>query len=511
MTPELEARIVEWRRAHPTWGPRTIVNRLAREGIEPLPGRSSVYRALIRHGLIDPKRRRRRRSDYKRWERARAMELWQMDVTGGVRLVDGSQPSVVTGVDDYSRFCVSAMVVARATAKPVCDALAQAMRTHGLPEAILTDNGKVFTGRFGPGTGEVLFDRICRENGIKHLLTAPHSPTTTGKVERFHKTMKREFLDGKVFESIADAQRQLDGWIAEYNHEREHQSLGDRPPIERFRLAHRDALEPVDIESEPEARVDAVVPAARSVARMVDAAGRISIAGFRYHVGRWLALETVDVHSRDGLIELFHDGVLVATHARASPAREGTGRATPTRPAATHAEPVDAGDPQGRRQRLRKLRRRLLSRRQHLSPPPGRSVDRWRQRADQLRRPTHPHPSDPSRPDQGTRCLRQPRRATEEDQCRLEPSPHCRQRGGAKPSHGYRSSTGTFSAVRRRLLRPATTASSCSAIRDHTSMPRAGSAARLAVTCARAAPSVPSCSLRSMQRAWRPSDGDRGW
>ncbi len=45
MTPELEARIVEWRRAHPTWGPRTIVNRLAREGIEPLPGRSSVYRA----------------------------------------------------------------------------------------------------------------------------------------------------------------------------------------------------------------------------------------------------------------------------------------------------------------------------------------------------------------------------------------------------------------------------------------------------------------------------------
>ncbi len=51
----------------------------------------------------------------------------------------------------------------------MCDALAKAMRTHGLPEQILTDNGKVFTGRFGPGTGEVLFDRICRENGIKHL------------------------------------------------------------------------------------------------------------------------------------------------------------------------------------------------------------------------------------------------------------------------------------------------------------------------------------------------------
>ena len=114
-----------------------------------------------------------------------------MDVTSGVRLADGTQPSVVTGVDDYSRFCVSANAVARATAKPVCDALAGAMRRHGVPEGILTDDGKVFTGRFGPGRGEVLFDRICRDNGIRHLLTAPHSPITTGKVERFHKTMKR--------------------------------------------------------------------------------------------------------------------------------------------------------------------------------------------------------------------------------------------------------------------------------------------------------------------------------
>ena len=49
------------------------------------------------------------------------------------------------------------------------NALENAMRTYGVPEQILTDNGKVFPGWFGPGTGEVLFDRICRENGIQHL------------------------------------------------------------------------------------------------------------------------------------------------------------------------------------------------------------------------------------------------------------------------------------------------------------------------------------------------------
>jgi transposase len=181
MAPAVEARIVELRREHPGWGPRTIGHRLVGEGVVPVPGRSSIYRALVRHGLVEPKARRRRKADYRRWERARAMELWQMDVVGGVLLADGWRASIVTGVDDHSRFCVSALVVRRATARPVCDALAQAMRTHGVPEGILTDNGKVFTGRFGPGSGEVLFDRICRENGIRHLLTAPRSPPLRGR------------------------------------------------------------------------------------------------------------------------------------------------------------------------------------------------------------------------------------------------------------------------------------------------------------------------------------------
>ncbi len=104
-----------------------------------------------------------------------------MDVVGGVMLADGWKAQIVSGIDDHSRFVISAHVVRRATARPMCDALAKAMRAYGVPEQILTDNGKVFTGRFGPGSGEVLFDRICRENGIKHILTAPRSPTTTGQ------------------------------------------------------------------------------------------------------------------------------------------------------------------------------------------------------------------------------------------------------------------------------------------------------------------------------------------
>lgn len=314
MPPGVEARVLEMRRAHPEWGPRTILNRLARAGVEPLPSRSGIYRALVRHVMLEPRPRRRRPSDYKRWERSRAMELWQMDVTLGVRLADGSRPSIVTGLDDHSRFCVAAKVVPRATARPVCDALAEAMARYGVPEAILSDNGKVFTGRFGPGKGIVLFDRICAENGIRHLLTAPRSPTTTGKVERFHKTLKREFLDGKVFAGLADAQAGIDAWVGEYNHTREHQSLGNRPPAERFAQARR------EVAAGP-AGPAAELPRTRQahLLRRVHQSGKIDVARHKYHVGRHLAGATVEVFSRAGLLEIFCDGVLVATHARRHP------------------------------------------------------------------------------------------------------------------------------------------------------------------------------------------------
>jgi transposase InsO family protein len=150
----VEVRVLEVRDAHPAWGADRIRYQLERDGVVPVPGRSGIYRAQVRHGRIDPEKRKRRRADYRRWERGRPMELWQMDVVGGIHLADGVEVKCVTGIDDNSRFIVSAMLVARATARPVCEALLAALKTHGIPEQILTDNGKVFTGRFHhPGGG----------------------------------------------------------------------------------------------------------------------------------------------------------------------------------------------------------------------------------------------------------------------------------------------------------------------------------------------------------------------
>jgi transposase InsO family protein len=347
MPPEVEARIVGLRREHPSWGSRTLLFHLEREGVEPLPGRTSIERCLVRHGLIVPEARKRKRSDYIRWERSKAMELWQMDIVGGVKLTDGSEAKIVSGIDDHSRFIISAYVVARATARPTCDALAFAMRRFGVPEEVLTDNGKVFTNRFGKGPGEVLFDRICRENGIKHRLTKPRSPTTTGKIERWHKTMRTEFLTGKVFDSIADAQAQLDAWVRHYNYERPHQSLAMVPPWERFKLAgERPAMKEHD-NPEP-------VSSGPVTTRRVSSNGTISFATAKYKAGgRWLAGQSVEVVCEDGLVKLFHRGELIETHARRHPIEKQTAgthrnrKPRPSRPTATAASVTRKVDSSG--------------------------------------------------------------------------------------------------------------------------------------------------------------------
>jgi transposase InsO family protein len=235
--PEVEAAICELRRNHPRWGARRIEFELGRNGCPgPVPSRMTVHRVLIRHGLVEVVPRQRRREDYKRWQREVPMELWQLDIVGGIRVADGGEAKVVTGVDDHSRFCVIATVVRKATGRAVCLAFAEALQRFGIPDEVLTDNGKQFTGRFNqPRPAEVMFERICRENGIVARNTKPRTPTTTGKVERFHQTLQRELLDDvEVWPDLEAVQAAIDEFRTEYNTNRPHQSLDMAFPADRF-------------------------------------------------------------------------------------------------------------------------------------------------------------------------------------------------------------------------------------------------------------------------------------
>lgn len=312
MDAQVEAALLELRRSRPYWGPRRLVFELVKRGAEPVPSESAAYRALVRAGMIDPAVRDRRSRKWKRWERGAPMELWQMDVVGGFPLADGTSAKALTGVDDHSRMCVCAHLMTRERTRAVCDGLRAALGRYGVPEQILTDNGKVFTGRFHHPPVEVLFDAICRQSGVEHLLTQPRSPTTTGKIERFHRSLRAEFLSTrKPFANLRAAQLALDEWVDYYNTARPHQGIDMAIPVQRFTPGPAAAA----------AAVSAPIGGAHRggddwVSRRVTTNGIVSVAWQQVSVGAHHAGSRCDVHVDGDLLRFFIGDDLVKTAAR---------------------------------------------------------------------------------------------------------------------------------------------------------------------------------------------------
>jgi transposase InsO family protein len=334
MPAAVEALVLEMRRAHRYWGPRRIAFELRRRKVSPAPSESAVYRALTRAGVIDPADRRRRRQSFKRWERGEPNELWQMDVVGGFALADGSHAKALTGVDDHSRFCVSARLMPRERTGAVCDGLAAALRTHGVPEQILTDNGRVFTGRFFHPPVEVLFDRICRENGIEHLLTAPRSPTTTGKIERFHRSLRAEFDTTQVFTNLKVAQQALDEWVQHYNTQRPHQSLAMATPAERFTGPRCGSARAVTVPNQRRAG-----PGEQWVARRIGGNGIVCVAWQQVSVGKHNGGRRCDVLVTDKVLQFWAGDELLKTVTRTSSGDIRKKNAQGSRPASVARQP----------------------------------------------------------------------------------------------------------------------------------------------------------------------------
>ena len=133
---DVEAMICQLRGAHPRWGPRRLQYELGKGQVAPVPSRSTIYRVLVRRGLVPARKPKRRRQDYKRWQREAPMQLWQLwqlDITASVFLTDGTELKLISGLDDHSRYCVIATVVRRGTARAVCRAFITAMRTTASP------------------------------------------------------------------------------------------------------------------------------------------------------------------------------------------------------------------------------------------------------------------------------------------------------------------------------------------------------------------------------------------
>lgn len=290
--PALEAEVLAVRQAHPAWGGRKIRRVLEMDGLAP-PAASTVTAILRRTGRLDGPRNGEPRG-HLRFEHEAPNDLWQMDFKGHVAMAAG-RCHPLTVIDDHSRYALEIGACGDERTETVAARLEQVFRRYGLPGRILADNGPPW-GTAGSGERHTRLTVWLLDLGIAVGHGRPHHPQTQGKDERFHRTLKAEALDGRLFADLAAAQAAFETWRDVYNTRRPHEALGLATPASRYRMSARAmpaTVEPPDYDGDAHVRV-------------VQDRGWISFRGRAFHcskafVGRRIALRPTDT---DGVYDL---------------------------------------------------------------------------------------------------------------------------------------------------------------------------------------------------------------
>jgi transposase InsO family protein len=186
---------------------------------------NTIGRHLHAAGLISPQPQKRPKSSYIRFAAEQPNELWQADFTHWW-LAGSIHVEILDFIDDHARYALSVTAHRRVTGAIVLSEFRKTIATHGIPYSTLTDNGMVFTTRLAGGKGgRNAFETELHRLGVQQINSTPNHPTTCGKVERFHQTLKKWLKAQPRATTITELQHQLDAFVDEYNHRRPHRSL----------------------------------------------------------------------------------------------------------------------------------------------------------------------------------------------------------------------------------------------------------------------------------------------
>lgn len=164
---------------------------------------------------------------YKRFEMPYIDDMWQIDyVELGTDKLTGKKVESLSVIDDHSRYIFSANARISATTDDVIEILESIIAVYGCPKAILSDHGTQWAASNG---GDTRFDRWCEDHGIVHIMGQVRKPTTQGKVERWHGSMRREA--GLPEEATLEQyQRIMTGYVRFYNEVRPHWACDLKTP-----------------------------------------------------------------------------------------------------------------------------------------------------------------------------------------------------------------------------------------------------------------------------------------
>lgn len=292
------------RRLHPTWGPRKLGPWLEdrHRGVE-FPAASTMGEILMRAGLVA---RRRRRSRTPRFtepfsEVAAPNDTWTADFKGQFRTRDGAYCYPLTIADAHSRFLLRCDAYLSPDAA-VRASFESAFREFGLPRALRTDTGTPFASPRAPAGISALSVWWIRL-GIKPERTTPASPWQNGRHERMHRTLKAE-ATAPAQANRSSQQRRFDAFRYEYNHDRPHEALGQKPPVTAYNTSSRPY---------PKKLPELVYPDG-FVLRRVTGWGRIRWANRNVWVSHSLAGEVVGLQQvSEGTWKLFFGPILLGT------------------------------------------------------------------------------------------------------------------------------------------------------------------------------------------------------
>lgn len=281
----VQEAIVSARAAHPTWGPRKLKAWLAhRHPGHPWPAASTIGALLRRAGWIAAPGRRARATPSPWFSAATGPnDVWTVDFKGWFHTGDGRRCDPLTILDAYSRYLLDCRVVrdlSEPAARPVFEAL---FRAYGLPRVIRTDNGAPFASVAAGGLSRLAVWWV--RAGIRPERIAPGHPEQNARHERLHRTLKQEATRPPQATAVAQ-QGAFDRFRQEYNHERPHEALGQRPPAASYQPSPRVYRAPL-----PELEY----PAAYRV-RPTHPNGEINWLGRRVFINQAVAGERLGLH-----------------------------------------------------------------------------------------------------------------------------------------------------------------------------------------------------------------------
>lgn len=228
---ETEEAILEIRGQHPAWGARKIQRLLQNQRETSPPSVSTVGNILRRNDLISPQASARSRPN-KRFSREKPNELWQMDFKGDFLLGNGKRCYPLTLLDDCSRYSLCLEALPNQRWEGVKRKLAGLFERHGLPDAILSDNGPPWGN--GQSHGMTRFEVWMMLLDILPIHGRALHPQTQGKEERFHRTMEDELLSTTELKDLRHAQREFDQFREIYNTQRPHEALEMDFPCDHY-------------------------------------------------------------------------------------------------------------------------------------------------------------------------------------------------------------------------------------------------------------------------------------